>query len=107
MSSNASINMSNASPAENPMPLPVRPVESLKPPMSPSTIATTLAAHPELHPDILWAIANSLLSTIAQCETQAAIEVHHLQEQIKGLHNHVKHYKCHRHGVEATKDSKM
>ena len=93
MSSNASINLLNTSPAENPMPLPVRPVESLKPPMSPSTVATTLAAHPDLNTNILQAIANGLLSTIAQCEAQAASKMHYLKEQIRGLHNHVKHYK--------------
>ena len=48
---------------------PVQLVESLKPPMSPNTVATTLAAHQELHPDILQAITNSLLTTIAQQET--------------------------------------
>ena len=52
----------------------------------------TLTAHPELHLDILCVITNVLLTTIAQCKTQAAIEVKCLQNQIKGLHDHVKHY---------------
>ena len=53
MSSNASTNPSNALSVENRIPLPVRPVESPEPPMSPNTIATTLAAHPDLNADIL------------------------------------------------------
>ena len=65
MSSNGSINLSNASPAENRIPLPVRPVKSLEPPMSPSTVATTLAAHPDLNTNILRAITKGLLTTIA------------------------------------------
>ena len=92
MSSNASINLSNAEPAKNPIPLPVRPTESLEPPMLPSTIATTLAAHPSLNTNILQAIANGLLSTIAQCEAQVASKMHHLKEQIRGLHYHIEYY---------------
>ena len=65
MSSNSSINPSNASPTKNRIPLPVRPVESPEPPMSPSTVATTLAAHPNLNADILQAITKGLLATIA------------------------------------------
>ena len=65
MSSNSSINLSNTSPTENHVPLPVRPVESPEPPMSPSTVATTLAAHPNLNTDILRAITKGLLATIA------------------------------------------
>ena len=65
MSSNGSINLSNASPTENCIPLPVHPVESPEPPMSPSTIATTLMAHPDLNTNILRAITKGLLATIA------------------------------------------
>ena len=65
MSSNSSINPSNASPVKNRVPLPVHPVESPEPPMSPSTVATTLAAHPDLNADILQAITKGLLMTIA------------------------------------------
>jgi hypothetical protein len=74
------------------MPLPIRPVKSPEQPMSPSTIVTTLAAHPDLNMNILRAIANSLLSTIAQCKAQAASKMCHLREQIRGLHDHVEHY---------------
>ena len=92
MSSNASINLSNASPAENCVPLPVRPVESPEPPMLPSTIATTLVAHPDLNADILRAITKGLLTTISRRDTQEASKVHHLNEQIHGLHDRVEHY---------------
>jgi hypothetical protein len=92
MSSNGSINPSNTSPTENCVPLPVCPVESPEPPMSPSTVATTLAAHPNLNADILQAITKRLLATIARRNAQENIEIHHLKEQITGLHDRVKHY---------------
>ena len=92
MSSNGSTNPSNALSIENHVPLPVRPVESPEPPMSPSTIATTLAAHPDLNADILRAITKGLLATIARCDTQENIKIHCLKEQISGLHNCVEHY---------------
>ena len=92
MSSNGSINPSNASPVENHVPLPVRPVESPEPPMSPSTIAITLAAHPDLNADILRAITKGLLATIARRDAQENIEIRHLKEQISGLHDCVEHY---------------
>ena len=83
---------SNASPAKNRIPLLVRPVESLEPPMSPDTVATTLAAHPDLNATILWAIANGLLSTITQREANEASKIHCLKEQIHDLHDRVEHY---------------
>ena len=92
MSSNGSINPSNASPIKNCIPLPVRPVESLEPPMSPSTVATTLAAHPDLNADILQAITKGLLTTIARRNAQENIKIRCLKEQISGLHNRVEHY---------------
>ena len=92
MSSNSSTNPSNASPIENHVPLPVRLVESPEPPMSPSTIATTLAARPDLNADILRAITKGLLATIARCNAQENIEICRLKEQISGLHDRVKHY---------------
>ena len=68
MSSNGSINPSNASPTEDCAPLPIRPVKSPEPPMLPSTVATTLAAHPDLNADILRAIMKGLLATISRCD---------------------------------------
>jgi hypothetical protein len=80
MSSNGSINLSNASPAENRIPLLVRLVESPEPPMSSGTVATTLVAHPNLNVDILRAIAKGLLMTIAQRDTQEASKIRRLKE---------------------------
>ena len=93
MSSNGSINLSNTSPAENHIPLPVHLVESPEPPMSPSTIATTLAAHPDLNADILWAITKGLLATIARCDTQENSKIHRLNKQIRALQDRIEHYK--------------
>jgi hypothetical protein len=92
MSSNGSINLSNASPAKNRVPLLVHLVESPEPSMLPSTIATTLAAHPDLNADILRAITKGLLATIARCDAQEVSEIHRLNEQICGLHDCVEHY---------------
>ena len=60
--------------------------------MSPSTVATTLAVHPDLNTDILRAITKGLLTTIARCNAQENIEIHRLKEQITGLHDRVEHY---------------
>jgi hypothetical protein len=60
--------------------------------MSPSTVATTLAAHPDLNANILRAITKGLLATIAQHDAQEASEIHRLNEQIHGLHDCVEHY---------------
>ena len=92
MSSNGSTNPSNALSVENHIPLPVHPVESPEPPMSPNTVATTLAAHPDLNADILRAITKGLLATIARRDAHENIEIHHLKEQIAGLHDRVEHY---------------
>ena len=92
MSSNGSTNPSNTSSAENRVPLPVRLVESPEPPMSPNTVATTLAAHPDLNADILQAITKGLLATIARRDAHKNIEIRCLKEQIAGLHDRVKHY---------------
>jgi hypothetical protein len=60
--------------------------------MSPNTVATTLAAHPDLNTDILWAITKGLLTTIARCDAHENIEICHLKEQIARLHDRVEHY---------------
>ena len=95
MSSNASTNPSNALSVENCVPFPVCLVESPEPPMSPNTVATTLAAHPDLNADILRAITKGLLATIARRDAHENIEIHHLKEQIAGLHDQVEHYEKH------------
>ena len=92
MSSNGSTNPSNASSVENRIPLPIRPLESPEPPMSPNTVATTLAAHPNLNVDILRAITKGLLATIARRDANENIEIHRLKEQVAGLHDQVEHY---------------
>jgi hypothetical protein len=61
--------------------------------MSPGTVATTLAAHPDLNADILQAIAKGLLTTIARRDTQEASEICCLKEQVHRLHNCIEHYK--------------
>jgi hypothetical protein len=60
--------------------------------MSPNTVATTLAAHPDLNADILRAITKGLLATIARCDTHENIKICRLKEQIAGLHDRVEHY---------------
>ena len=92
MSSNGSINPSNTSPVKNRVPLPVRLVKSPEPPMSPSTIATTLAAHPDLNANILRAITKGLLVTLARRNAQENIEIRRLKEQVARLHDRVEHY---------------
>ena len=92
MSSNASTNPSDASSVENRVPLPVRPVESPEPPMSPNTVANTLAAHPDLNADILRAIVKGLLATITRRDAHENIEIRRLKEQVAGLHDQVEHY---------------
>ena len=92
MSSNASTNPSVASSVKNRIPLPVCPVESPEPPMSPNTVANTLAAHPDLNADILRAIVKGLLATITRHDTHENIEIRRLKEQVAGLHDQVEHY---------------
>ena len=92
MSSNSSTNPSNASSAENRVPLPVCLLESPEPPMSPNTVVTTLAAHPDLNADILRAITKGLLATIAQRDAHENIEIRRLKEQVARLHDRVEHY---------------
>ena len=74
------------------VPLPVCPVKSPEPPMSPNTVATTLAAYPDLNADILRAITKGLLATIARHDAHENIEIRCLKEQIAGLHDRVEHY---------------
>ena len=92
MSSNGSTNPSNTSSTENRVPLPVRPLKTPEPPMSPNTVATTLVAHPDLNADILRAITKGLLAAIARRDANENIEIRRLKEQIAGLHDRVKHY---------------
>src|SRR6267142_6481221 len=87
MSSNGSINLSNVSPTESSAPLPIpHPATPILPAMSPRTIQSTLAANNDIDAVLLRTIANGLLTTIANRETDTAMQFHHFTEQIKGLH---------------------
>src|SRR6267142_440423 len=72
MSSNGSINLSNVSPAESSVPLPIpRPATPIPPAMSPRTIQSTLAANHEI---------------------DTAMQHHRFTEQIKGLQDRILEY---------------
>src|SRR6266850_6269406 len=87
MSSSGSINLSNVSPAESSVPLLIPRLVTLAPPaMSPRTIQSTLAANDDIDAVLLRTIANGLLTTIANCETDTAMQFHRFTEQIRGLH---------------------
>src|SRR6267142_1542150 len=94
MSSSGSINLSNVSPAESLAPLPIpRPATLIPPAMSPRTIQSTLAANDDIDMVLLRTIANRLLTTIANRETDTAMQFHHFTEQIKGLQDRILAYK--------------
>src|SRR6266850_2483766 len=94
MSSNGSINLSNVSPAESSAPLPIpRPATPIPPAMSPRMIQSTLAANNNIDATLLRAIANGLLTTIANCETDTVMQFHRFTEQVKGLQDRILKYK--------------
>src|SRR6267142_2267017 len=94
MSSSGSINLSNVSPAESSAPLPIpRPATLAPPAMSPRTIQSTLAANDDIDVVLLHTIANSLLTTIANRETNTVMQFHWFTEQIKGLQDRILEYK--------------
>src|SRR6266850_7675849 len=94
MLSNGSINLSNILPAESSAPLPIpRPATPAPPAMSPRTIQSTLAANPDIDATLLRMIANGLLTTIANRETDTAMQHHRFMEQIKGLQECILQYK--------------
>src|SRR6267142_1220150 len=93
MSSNRSINLFNVSPAESLVPLPIPHPLTLHPPaMSPRTTQSTLKANPEINTGLLCTITNGLLTTIANHETDAAIQYQHFTNQIKSLQDCILHY---------------
>src|SRR6267142_3484692 len=74
MSSGGSINLSNVSPAESSAPLPIPcPATPIPPAMSPRTTQSTLAANDNIDATLLRTIANGLLTTIANRETDTAM----------------------------------
>jgi len=60
--------------------------------MSPRTIQSTLAANDDIDVVLLRTIANSLLTTIANRETDTVMQFHHFTEQIKGLQDRILEY---------------
>jgi hypothetical protein len=93
MSSNASINMSNISPAESLIPLPFpHPPMPAPPAMSLCIVANTLHANNNLNKEILRTITNRLLSMIAKRETNTALIHHRLNKSIHNLQEKVCHY---------------
>src|SRR6266850_21383 len=94
MSSNGSINLSNVSPAESSAPLPIpRPATPAPLAMSPRTIQSTLAANDNINAVLLRTIANGLLTTIANRETDTTMQHHRFMEQIRGLQDRILEYK--------------
>src|SRR6266850_977565 len=93
MSSNGSINLSNVLPAESSAPLPIpRPATPAPPAMSPRTTQSTLTANPDIDAVLLRSITNGLLTTIANRETDAAMQFHRFTERIKGLEERILQY---------------
>src|SRR6266850_6686940 len=94
MSSSGSINLSNVSPAESSAPLPIpHPATPVLPSMSPRTTQTILATNNDLDTVVLRSIANRLLTTIANRETDTAMQFHRFTERIKGLQECILQYK--------------
>jgi len=60
--------------------------------MSPRTIQSTLAANPDIDAVLLRTIANGLLTTIANRETDATMQHHRFTEQIRGLQDRILEY---------------
>src|SRR6266850_7524862 len=88
-----SINLSNVSPAESSAPLPIpRPVTPVPPAMSPRTIQSTLAANDDINMVLLHTIANGLLTTITNHETDTTMQFHQFTEQVRGLQDCILKY---------------
>jgi len=60
--------------------------------MSPRTIQSTLAANDDIDAVLLCTIANGLLTTITNRETNTAMQFHCFTEQIKGLQDRILEY---------------
>src|SRR6267142_713630 len=93
MSSSGSINLSNVSPTESSAPLPIPRLATPAPlAMSPRTTQSILAANDNLDVVLLRSIANGLLTTIANRETDTAMQFHCFTERIKGLEERILKY---------------
>jgi len=60
--------------------------------MSPRTIQSTLAANDNINATLLHTIANGLLTTIANRETDTAMQFHRFTEQVRGLQERLLKY---------------
>ena len=60
--------------------------------MSPRTIQSTLTANDDIDAVLLRTIANRLLTTIANRETDTVMQFHRFSEQIKGLQDCILEY---------------
>jgi len=60
--------------------------------MSPRTTQTILATNDNIDAELLRTIANGLLTTIANCETDTAMQFHRFTERIKGLEDRILEY---------------
>jgi len=60
--------------------------------MSPRTIQSTLAANDDIDAALLHTITNRLLTTIANHETDTAMQFHRFSEQIRGLQDRILEY---------------
>jgi hypothetical protein len=93
MSSVASFNASNKLPNEGPVQLlPQLALTSAPITLSPRTVQTTLQAQPDINATLLQSIANGLLQTIANHETDAAIAKKAYKDCVHHLEQHVLHY---------------
>src|SRR6267142_1393432 len=93
MSSSGSINLSNVSPTESLAPLSIPcPATPVPPAMSPRTIQSTLAANDDIDAVLLHTIANGLLTTIINRETNTAMQFQRFTEQIRGLQDRILQY---------------
>jgi len=60
--------------------------------MSPRTTQSTLATNANIDAELLCTIANGLLTTIANHETDTTVQYHHFTEQIQMLQECILHY---------------
>src|SRR6267142_95344 len=93
MLSNGSINLSNVSPAESSVPLLIpHPPTLAAPAMLLRTTQSMLTTNTDIDAKLLRTIANGLLTTIANQETDTTHQYHRFTEQIKSLQDRIIHY---------------
>jgi hypothetical protein len=94
MSSVTSYNASNKSSNKNPIQLPPHLAPTPAPlALSPHTIQITLQTQPDLDATLLQSIANRLLQTIVNCETDLAVPKKAYEDRLHHLEQCVLHYK--------------